>query len=150
MKIGELAARTHTPVETIRYYEREGLLPEPARTLGNYRVYGEAHAERLLLVRNCRALDMTLDEIRRLLQLCVDPVGNCGEINTLLDEHIGHVAARIAELKALQKTLKDLRQLCGRQDGQGDCGILQGLASAPGSVRRESGHKHGRLGPTHG
>ncbi|MDX3908110.1 MAG: Cd(II)/Pb(II)-responsive transcriptional regulator [Pigmentiphaga sp.] len=149
MKIGELAARTGTPVETIRYYEREGLLPPPARTPGNYRVYGDAHAERLQLVRNCRALDMTLDEIRRLLRLCDDPRENCGEINALLDEHIGHVAARIAELKALQKTLKALRGRCQEETAASDCGILQGLAAAPHPARRETEHKHGLLGPTH-
>ena len=67
MKIGELASGTGTPVETIRYYEREGLLPAAARTEGNYRVYGQEHAQRLLFVRRCRSLDMTLQEIRALL-----------------------------------------------------------------------------------
>ncbi|OVZ59114.1 Cd(II)/Pb(II)-responsive transcriptional regulator [Pigmentiphaga sp. NML080357] len=150
MKIGELAARTSTPVETIRYYEREGLLPPPARTSGNYRIYGDSHVERLQLVRNCRALDMTLDEIRRLLRFCDAPAENCGEINALLDEHIGHVATRIAELKALQKTLKALRSQCRGDLAASDCGILQGLAAAPEPARREAEHKHGLLGPTHG
>jgi hypothetical protein len=68
MKIGELAILTHTPVETIRYYEREGLLPEAARTGGNYRIYDQAQAARLSLIRHCRGLDMTLDEIRTLLR----------------------------------------------------------------------------------
>jgi len=60
MKIGELAKATHTQVETIRYYEREGLLPETPRTEGNYRVYGSEHVERLSFIRHCRGLDMTL------------------------------------------------------------------------------------------
>jgi len=150
MKIGELAARTSTPVETIRYYEREGLLPSPARTAGNYRIYGEPHVERLQLVRNCRALDMTLEEIRRLLRFCDAPADNCAEINALLDEHIDHVASRIAELKALQKTLKALRNRCGGNLAARDCGILQGLAAVPEPSRREAEHKHGLLGPTHG
>jgi len=150
MKIGELPTRTGTPVETIRYYEREGLLPPPARTAANYRIYGEPHVERLLLVRNCRALDMTLDEIRRLLRFCDDPADNCGEINALLDEHIGHVATRIAELKALEKTLKTLRGQCSDERAARDCGILQGLAAGPEPARRDAEHKHGLLGPTHG
>lgn len=60
MKIGELAKLTDCQVETIRYYEREGLLPEPARSEGNYRLYTQAHVERLTFIRNCRSLDMTL------------------------------------------------------------------------------------------
>ena len=66
--IGELARRTQCQPETIRYYEREALIPEATRTAGNYRVYGGAHVERLAFIRNCRALDMTLDEIRQLLR----------------------------------------------------------------------------------
>jgi DNA-binding transcriptional MerR regulator len=93
MKIGELANLTQTQVETIRYYEREGLLPETARTGGNYRIYGDAHAARLSFIRHCRGLDMTLDEIRILLHFKDAPSENCGEVNALLDEHIGHVAA---------------------------------------------------------
>jgi DNA-binding transcriptional MerR regulator len=68
MKIGELARIAMTQVETIRYYERAGLLPETARTEGNYRIYGDAHVERLSFIRNCRNLDMTLEEIRVLLR----------------------------------------------------------------------------------
>lgn len=64
MKIGDLSKRTQTQVETIRYYEHEGLLPEPERTESNYRIYGEVHAERLAFIRHCRSLDMTLDETR--------------------------------------------------------------------------------------
>lgn len=67
MKIGELAKATDTQVETIRYYEREELLPEPSRTDANYRIYGKPHVERLVFIRHCRSLDMTLDEIRKLL-----------------------------------------------------------------------------------
>ena len=73
MKIGELAKATHTQVETIRYYEREGLLPETARTEGNYRVYGPEHVERLSFIRYCRSLDMALNEIRALLRMKDSP-----------------------------------------------------------------------------
>jgi DNA-binding transcriptional MerR regulator len=68
LKIGELAKRTGSLVETIRYSERQGLLPEPARSEGNYRVYSDTHLERLQLIRHCRSLDMTLVEIRNLLR----------------------------------------------------------------------------------
>lgn len=83
LRIGELAQRTGTQVETIRYYEREGLLPEPARSEGNYRLYDRAHAERLSFIRHCRSLDMTLDEIRVLLQFRDAPEQNCGEVNAV-------------------------------------------------------------------
>lgn len=139
MKIGELARHTGTQVETIRYYEREGLLPETARTEGNYRIYGEAHAERLLFIRNCRSLDMTLDEIRVLLRFKDSPAENCGTVNELLDEHIGHVAARIRELRQLERELKGLRELCRETSIAGSCGILNELSrQSPRKEKSES------------
>lgn len=128
LKIGELAKLTHCQVETIRYYEREGLLPAPSRTDANYRMYGDEHVERLSLIRHCRSLDMTLDEIRTLLRFRDAPEENCGEVNTLLDAHIGRVAARIASLRALEKQLKGLRQLCNSAQAAKHCGILNDLA----------------------
>ena len=73
MKIGELARLAGSNVETIRYYEREGLLPKPGRSEGNYRIYGPMHLERLTFIRHCRGLDMTLDEIRTLLHFKESP-----------------------------------------------------------------------------
>jgi Cd(II)/Pb(II)-responsive transcriptional regulator len=127
MKIGELARHTGTQVETIRYYEREGLLPEPERTDGNYRIYGPAHAERLRFIRNCRSLDMTLDEIRLLLRFKDSPAENCGAVNDLLDEHVGHVVNRIRELRQMECQLRDLRELCKEARDAGQCGILNEL-----------------------
>jgi Cd(II)/Pb(II)-responsive transcriptional regulator len=101
LTIGALAQRMQCQTETIRFYEREGLLPPPARSGGNYRLYGEPHLERLGFVRRCRSLDMTLDEIRLLLQLRDKPAQNCREVNAVLDEHIQHVAARIAQLRRM-------------------------------------------------
>ena len=114
LKIGELAQRTGTQVETIRYYEREGLLPEPARSEGNYRLYDKAHTERLSFIRHCRSLDMTLDEIRALLKFRDAPNQECGEVNALLDEHIGHVPAHAGRegLRNSQRT-----GAAERQDG---------------------------------
>ena len=112
MRIGELALASQTQVETIRYYERDGLLPQAPRSEGNYRIYGPEHVERLAFVRHCRSLDMTLDEIRVLLRFRDAPQAECGEVNALLDEHIGHVATRIRELRQLEKQLKALRELC--------------------------------------
>ena len=147
MKIGELAERASCQVETIRYYEREGLLPKPARSDGNYRLYADTHAEQLTFIRHCRSLDMTLDEIRTLLEFRDAPEQNCGVVNTLLDDHIGHVTARIAELKALQKQLKKLRLQCDQVQTAKDCGILKELRSDIAQPRKRTdkpaAHVHG-------
>lgn len=146
MKIGELASATNTQVETIRYYEREGLLAEPSRSEGNYRIYGSAHAERLSFIRHCRGLDMTLGEIRVLLRFKDAPTENCREVNELLDEHIGHVAKRIRELRQLEGQLKSLRETClGGQDTE-HCGILNELseiAKSPVASPGRKTHVHG-------
>ena len=146
MKIGELAKAAHTQVETIRYYEREGLLPETARTDGNYRMYAEEHVDRLSFIRHCRGLDMTLDEIRVLLRFKDAPHENCAQVNDLLDEHIDHVATRIKELKALERQLKTLRESCRESQQASQCGILTELSSASRQVHEPAtrrGHVHG-------
>jgi Cd(II)/Pb(II)-responsive transcriptional regulator len=153
MKIGELAKAANTPVETIRYYEREQLLPEPARTDGNYRIYDDEHAQRLGFIRRCRSLDMTLGEIRSLLKFRDAPQDDCGEVNQLLDDHIGHVAARISELKTLEKQLKALRLQCCGPESANACGILQELDAATlasETFGQHAGHVHGSLHNTAG
>lgn len=148
LRIGELAKRTNCQIETIRYYEREGLLHAPERTDGNYRLYQDAHVERLRFIRQCRSLDMALDEIRTLLRFCDAPEKNCGEVNELLDEHIGHVARRVAELKVMEKQLKQLRRQCIQARAAKDCGILNELAQATNRrILREP--RTGHLSGTH-
>ncbi|RUP34949.1 MAG: Cd(II)/Pb(II)-responsive transcriptional regulator [Curvibacter sp.] len=145
MKIGELAKATHTQVETIRYYEREGLLPEAARTGSNYRIYTDEHVARLSFVRYCRRLDMTLDEIRVLLRVKDAPNKNCDQVNDLLDEHIDHVALRINELKALECQLKILRESCRESQLANQCGILTQLSTASQHLHEPTarmGHVH--------
>ena len=147
MKIGELASASSTPVETIRFYEREGLLPAMARSSGNYRIYEEAHLERLRFIRHCRGLDMSLEEVRVLLGFRDAPdAAGCANVDAVLDEHIGHVARRVRELRALEKELRELRQRCaGGVDG---CGILNGLAE--GASRSRGPAKRSHLPPVHG
>ena len=142
MKIGELALATQTQVETIRYYERVGLLPLAPRSEGNYRIYGPGHVERLAFVRHCRSLDMTLDEIRVLLRFKDEPNADCGQVNALLDEHIGHVALRIRGLKRLEKQLKTLREQCGQVVDATHCGILHGLTHPAEPPAAPSPHGH--------
>ena len=109
MRIGELGQATGVDVETIRYYEKEGLLPPPARAANGYRAYGAAHLERLSFVRHCRGLDMSLAEIRHLLDFTTRPEADCGEINRLIDAHLGRVRARLKSLHTLEKQLVALR-----------------------------------------
>ncbi|MBL0422526.1 Cd(II)/Pb(II)-responsive transcriptional regulator [Ramlibacter sp. AW1] len=130
MKIGELAQATGCQPETIRYYEREGLLAQAARTSSNYRVYGPAHVLRLAFIRHCRSLDMTLEEIRTLLRFKDEPRENCERVNDLLDEHIEQVTERIKELQALRAELRTLRAQCGVSREAASCGILKGLNKA--------------------
>jgi Cd(II)/Pb(II)-responsive transcriptional regulator len=148
LTIGALAQRLQCQTETIRFYEREGLLPPPARSGGNYRLYGKLHLERLGFIRRCRTLDMTLDEIRVLLQLRDRPADNCAEVNAVLDEHIQHVADRIAELRTLQAQLRDLRQLCASA-GENGCNILTELARATDEARTAAPARHVRGSHAH-
>ncbi|MFC4297095.1 Cd(II)/Pb(II)-responsive transcriptional regulator [Castellaniella hirudinis] len=127
MKIGELAQAARCSAETIRFYEKAGLLPAPARSEGNYRQYGPAHLERLRFIRNCRGLDMAHDEIRALLDMIDHPAHDCGPINHLLDEHIAHVDVRLRELQDLQQQLVGLREQCRAEQPVDACGIVQGL-----------------------
>ena len=131
MKIGELAQAAQCTPETVRYYEKAGLLPPPSRSDGNYRVYGPAHLERLVFVRHCRALDMTHEEICELLELRDVPDADCAQVNVLLDAHIEHVERRIRDLNTLREQLASLRHQCQIASATRDCGILQALAHEP-------------------
>lgn len=151
MKIGELAAATDTAVETIRFYEREGLIPLPARTESNYRSYDAGHAQRLVFIRRCRALDMGLDETRSLLRLLDQPAAPCGEVNSVLDEHIGHVVQRRRELGILEKQLRELRAHCAADGSIRRCGILEVLQdAAAGPARSPPANPSAHVGPVHG
>ena len=149
MKIGELAAATGTQAETIRYYEKQGLLPVPLRTEGNYRSYDQSHVDRLAFIRHCRCLDMTLDEIRVLLDFQDAPQDNCAIVNQVVDDHIEHVVTRIRELKALEKQLRTLRAEC--TDAVARCGVLEGLQrGASEHDHAAATQRHAHLAGTHG
>jgi len=128
MRIGELGKKADCLVQTVRFYESEGLLPEPARSEGNFRLYDEVHLQRLLFIRRCLAKDMTLDEIRQLLNLRDRPELGCGEVNALVDAHIAQVRTKMKELRALERELMDLRRSCDSARTSRECGILNSLA----------------------
>ena len=127
MRIGELARRAGSQPETARYYERLGLLPRPERTEGNYRIYDDDHLERLRFIRNCRAIGMALEEVRRLLYFRDRPQLACHEINQLLDRHIDRLGEKLQDLHRLEEHLRELRASCESPRTAGDCGILAEL-----------------------
>lgn len=127
MRIGELAKVCATTVETVRFYEREGLLAAPVRSAGNYRLYSERAVDCIAFIRHCRALDMTLEEIRVLLRLRDSPDSSCAEVSAVLEEHIGHVSDRIVALRKLKHQLQDLHSQCRGDSQIAHCEIMSGL-----------------------
>ncbi|MCJ8168902.1 Cd(II)/Pb(II)-responsive transcriptional regulator [Atopomonas sediminilitoris] len=143
MKIGELAQQTGCSVETIRYYEKAGLLPQAPRSAGNYRQYPAQHIEQLRFIRNCRALDMTHEEIRTLLASRSAPEQTCSSVNQVIDQHLEHIAERIALLQHLQRDLLHLRAQCPQAGRSADCAILQELAEDTSQKQPASSHVPG-------
>ena len=143
LRIGEAARLSGVGAANIRYYEKEGLLPTQARNEASYRLYGADDIHRLRFIRLCRAMDMSLDEVRKLLGLDLTDKADCLQARETLDEHLGHVRERLAELRSLETNLLALRDGC---DGNGKrCGIIetlhreadaQVLPSAPPAARR--------------
>ena len=131
--IGDLAKRTSTNVETVRYYERVALLPAPARSPGGYRLYGIGHVKRLTFIRRARALGFSIDEVRTLLRLADDRKRPCAEVRVVAEAHLNDVRARIADLRAMERVLKDTVAQCA--DGTAShCPVIEALyrdATAP-------------------
>ncbi|MCW1432453.1 MerR family transcriptional regulator [Novosphingobium sp. JCM 18896] len=130
MKIGDLAKLTDTRVETIRFYEKEGLIPPPARTSGNYRIYEQSHLNRLSFIRRSRDLGFTLDQVRHLLRLADDLDAPCAEIDALAQDNLIVIDRKIADLSALRQELA--KRLHGCKTGTiAQCGIVEALSPRP-------------------
>jgi Cd(II)/Pb(II)-responsive transcriptional regulator len=130
MRIGELARRAGVDVQTVRYYEREGLIEAPARTASGYRAYGPTQLERLNFIRHCRSLDMPLAEVKRLIALSRERTVSCEDVNGLVQAHLERVRVKRAALQALEKQIAALRAQCTSGHRVADCGILQELIHA--------------------
>jgi len=104
--IGTLSKHTGTNIETIRYYERIGLLPVPARSSGGYRVYGADHLQRLNFVRRARALGFSIEQVRTLLRLADERKRPCAEVRVVAEAHLKDVRAKIADLKRMERVLR--------------------------------------------
>lgn len=127
LAIGELARRTATKIETIRYYERIGLLPAPARTKGNYRAYSPADLNRLSFIRRSRDIGFSLDQVRALLNLADERDRSCKAVDAIAKEHLVEVNRKIADLRALRRELDSMITQC--QCGTiAQCRIIESLS----------------------
>jgi len=126
LTIGTLAKRTGTKVQTIRYYETIGLMPEPERTEGGQRRYSQAGLDRLAFVRHGRQLGFSLEAIRDLLDLADNPAQSCSEADSIAQKQLKQVEDRIARLEALKVELQRMICECG-QNSVADCRVLEVL-----------------------
>jgi MerR family mercuric resistance operon transcriptional regulator len=126
MRVGELAKKTGCHLETIRYYERIGLMPSPPRSLSGYRQYTTEDVERLNFIVGSRALGFHLDEVRSLLRLASEPTLSCAEVDTLAREHLSQINDKQRELAALASELQAMIEACG-QASRGQCTVLRSL-----------------------
>jgi MerR family mercuric resistance operon transcriptional regulator len=124
--IGALSERAGCNIETIRYYERETLLPDPPRTEGGHRVYDEVHLKRLTFIRRSRELGFTLEEVRGLLRMVDGEHYTCDEVKSLTLDHLADVRGKLADLKKLEKVLKQLADRCSGGETP-DCPIVEAL-----------------------
>lgn len=128
LTIGTVAKRAGVPIDTIRYYEREGLLPEPLRRASGYRSYNETAVSRLRFIRRAKDLGFTLEEIRDLLALSSDRSGGVKAVRKRAEQRLASIEARIAELVRIRKGLQQLIQACPGHGDPEQCPILRALA----------------------
>ena len=128
MTIGELARRTGAKVETVRYYERAGLLPPPARTAGNYRSFELEHLSRLNFILRARRLGFSLDQVRELLDLTHHQDRSCEAVDGIARQHLAEVEHKLAELSRLRDELTGVLGQC-RRGVVADCRIIESLAA---------------------
>ena len=129
MKIGELSKTTGCSIQTIRYYEKEGLLSTPERTEGIYRLYGERALKELEFIKHCRSLDIPLTDVKRLMELKNKPEESCASVNKLIAQQLALVNNRMRELKALKAELQQMASLCTTENTIEACGIIKSLDS---------------------
>ena len=126
LAIGALSERTGCKVETIRFYEQEGLLPAPPRSPGGYRLYGNDHLKRLTFIRRARKLGFSVDEVRKLLKLADERKRPCAEVRVMAGAHLEDVRVKIADLRAMERVLRET--VARRADGRrADCPLIEAL-----------------------
>ncbi len=125
--IGEMAAKGNCKVQTIRYYEQIGLLPEPERNSGNQRIYLQKHLDRLGFIRHSRELGFSLDRIREILALSDDPTHSCGDVDQIARSHLQEVEHKIKRLQCMGNELKRMIGQCAG-NRVADCRIIEVLS----------------------
>ena len=125
--IGTLSKLTGCNIETIRYYERIGLLPAPPRTQGGHRLYGEAHLKRLTFIRRSRELGFTLNDVRGLLQLVDGGHYTCAEVRDMTLQHLDEIRCKVADLRRLERVLKEMAAQCTGDDVP-ECPVIDALS----------------------
>ncbi len=126
LSIGKVAAQTGCNIETIRFYEKQALLPPPYRTEGGHRLYTSEMVGRLVFVRRCRELGFSMNEIRQLLSLVDREQVSCERVKTIADEHRRDIRSKIADLRKMERTLRELSSRCSGLDVP-DCPIIEVL-----------------------
>jgi MerR family mercuric resistance operon transcriptional regulator len=134
--IGKLSMHTGINIETIRYYERVGLLPAPARSSGGYRLYGTDHLKRLNFIRRARALGFSLAEVRKLLTLADQRRRPCAEVRVVAAAHLEDVKGKIADLRQMERVLKETVARCEAGSGS-HCPMIDALYTDSESGRRQ-------------
>jgi MerR family mercuric resistance operon transcriptional regulator len=129
LTIGRLAKKAQVNIETVRYYERRGLLPEPPRRQSGYRQYSENDVSRLLFIKRAQTLGFTLKEILELLNLRVDPDTTCGDVKRRAEAKIGDIEEKIRALRKMKKALTKLATTCRGRGPTSECPILEMLSS---------------------
>ncbi|SMF26495.1 MerR family transcriptional regulator, mercuric resistance operon regulatory protein [Tistlia consotensis] len=126
--IGALSERSGVNIETIRYYERIGIMPEPPRTAGGQRVYDAGHLGRLVFIRRSRELGFSLDEIRTLLHLADGGDYSCGQVHEMTLAHIADIRRKIADLRRMERVLREMAANCAGGE-MPECPILEALSA---------------------
>jgi MerR family mercuric resistance operon transcriptional regulator len=128
LTIGVLSERTGCNIETIRYYERLGLLPAPARTAGGHRIYDLEHLRRLRFVRRARTLGFSLDEVRTLLRLSLGGESSCARVRDIAAAHLTDVREKLAGLRAMERVLEDTIRQCDHSS-EPSCPLIDALSN---------------------
>ena len=145
LSIGQLAKQSGISVDTIRYYEKIGLLQTPKRTAGNYRYYSKPMLAELLFLKHCRELGITLQDIQKLKDLSTGPTQTCIAVDQLIDQYLVDVSERIKNLEHLKQDLTHLKLQCSQHKTIEQCGILKELHQ-PLECEHES-HQHKKAPP---
>ena len=128
LRRADLARRTGCNLETIRYYEKIGMMPEPPRTATGYRVYDAAHVSRLRFILRGRELGFSIEGLRGLLRLVDRGTQTCAEVKAITQQHLADVRAKIADLKRIEKVLAATAAQCSGEEVP-ECPVLEALAS---------------------